>query len=262
MRIIVCVKHVPSTLKYDSKRQSIKRNEVDSTINPYDLYAIEIALRLKDKYGGEVFALCMGVSGAKQSLTKSIALGVDEAYLLCDKKFAGADTFSTSYVLAEGIKKIECYDLVICGRQSSDGDTGQVGVELAEKLNIPFITNAINVEIQNTKVYCDYISDEEKLKVCCKMPCVITIEKGCCEARIPTINNFMRSMNYNVTEWNFNDLNADIKFCGLSGSYTKVKKTYIQKREIKNGTRILGSIDEQVNYVIGILNETTGEKYD
>ena len=157
MRIIVCVKHVPNTLKYDFENNSIKREDIDSTINPYDLYAIETALRLKDKYGGEVFALCMGVSSAKQSLIKTIALGVDKAYLLCDKKFAGADTFSTSYVLAEGIKKIDKYDIIICGKQSSDGDTGQVGVEIAEKLALPFITNVINVDVQNAEIYCEYI---------------------------------------------------------------------------------------------------------
>lgn len=262
MRIIVCVKHVPNTLKYDFENNSIKRENIDSTINPYDLYAIETALRLKDKYGGEVFSLCMGVSGAKQTLIKTIALGVDSAYLLCDKIFAGADTFATSYVLAEGIKKINNYDIIICGRQSSDGDTGQVGVEIAEKLDIPYITNVTNVDIQNTNIYCDYISDERKLKVCCKTPCLITIEKGCCETRIPTIKNLIRSANQNIAKWSSQELNVDIKFCGLSGSYTRVKNTYIQKREIKNTVQIIGSIDKQVNCVKKMLDETIGEKYE
>lgn len=258
MRIIVCVKHVPSKLIYDFKSQSIIRNGVDSDINPYDLYAIETALRLRDRYGGKVFSLCMGVSESKQTLTKSIALGVDEAYLLCDKRFAGADTFSTSYILAKGIKKTGDYDIIVCGRQSSDGDTGQVGVELAEKLQIPFITNAYNVEIQNSKVFCDYISDRKKVTVSCNMPCLITIEKGCCETRIPTIKNFMRSIDYNVTEWCFDDLDVDVDLCGLSGSYTRVRNTYTNKRELKNPTLILGTVDEQASFVKGIVDQVIG----
>lgn len=262
MRIIVCVKHVPNTLTYDLSSQTINRNEVDSCINPYDLCAIETALRLKEKYGGEVFTLCMGIKAAKDSLIKTIALGADEAFLLSDKKFAGSDTFATSYILAKGINKIGYYDVIICGKQSADGDTGQVGVELAEKLNIPIITNAINIEIQNSKLCCDYISDKKITKIRCNMPCVITIENGYCESRIPTVKNLMRAMNYNIHDWNFYDLDANIQFCGLYGSYTRVKKTYVQNRNIKHGVEILGSIDNKIDAIKEVIDAVLWENYE
>ncbi|MCK4649012.1 electron transfer flavoprotein subunit beta/FixA family protein, partial [bacterium] len=142
MNIIVCIKQVPDTadIRIDPKTNTLIREGVPSIINPFDTYAIEEGVRLKEKYQGKVTVISMGPPQVEDALREAISLGIDEGVLLSDRAFAGADTLATSYTLAEGIKKIGKFDLIICGKQAMDGDTAQVGPGIAEKLNIPHVT--------------------------------------------------------------------------------------------------------------------------
>jgi len=154
VRIVVCVKQVPETteIKMDPATNTLIREGVESIINPFDLYAIEEGIRLREKFGGEVYIL--SPPQAESSLREALSLGADRAFLLCDKTFAGADTLSTGYTLAASIKKIEKVDIVLCGRQAIDGDTGQVGPIIGEHLDIVHITNIrkiINI-IENKQI--------------------------------------------------------------------------------------------------------------
>ncbi|HHY24474.1 MAG TPA: electron transfer flavoprotein subunit beta/FixA family protein, partial [Clostridiaceae bacterium] len=148
MNIIVCIKQVPATteVKINKETNTIVREGVESIINPFDMYAIEEGLRLKDKFGGKVTVLSMGIPSVAEMMKEAIALGVDDAVLLSDRAFAGSDTLATSYTLSMGIKHIKDYDLIICGKQATDGDTAQVGPSLAEKLGIPHTTYVRKIE--------------------------------------------------------------------------------------------------------------------
>ncbi|MFH1091850.1 MAG: electron transfer flavoprotein subunit beta/FixA family protein, partial [Pseudomonadota bacterium] len=135
MDIIVCLKQVPdaANVRLDPETKTLKREGVESIVNPYDLYAVEAALRLKDEFGGTVTAVSMGPPQAVQALRQVVEYGVDKVFLLSDRAFAGADTWATGYTLAQGIKKIGRFDLIVCGKQAVDGDTAQVGPGLAER---------------------------------------------------------------------------------------------------------------------------------
>ena len=143
MNIIVCIKQVPGTaqVEIDEKTGVLKRDGVASKMNPFDLFAIESAMRLKEKYGGRVTALTMGPPQAEKVLREAFMMGVDDAVLLSDRRFGGADVLATSYTISQGIRKIGSYDLILCGKQTTDGDTAQVGAELAEFLGIPHLAN-------------------------------------------------------------------------------------------------------------------------
>ena len=143
MNIIVCIKQVPGTaqVEIDEKTGVLKRDGVASKMNPFDLFAIESAMRLKEQYGGRVTALTMGPPQAEKVLREAFMMGVDDAVLLSDRRFGGADVLATSYTISQGIRKIGSYDLILCGKQTTDGDTAQVGAELAEFLGIPHLAN-------------------------------------------------------------------------------------------------------------------------
>jgi electron transfer flavoprotein beta subunit len=155
MKMIVCIKQVPDTtdVKIDPKTGTLIREGVPSIINPDDKHAIEEALRLKEKFGGNVTVISMGPPQADDALREALAMGVDETILLCDRAFAGADTLATSYTLATTIQKIADYDIVICGRQAIDGDTAQIGPQMAEYLGVPQVTYVRDVKIKGKKFY-------------------------------------------------------------------------------------------------------------
>src|SRR5512135_343714 len=155
MNIIVLVKQVPdaSEVKINRETNTLIRDGVPSIINPYDMYALEEALRLREKHGGKVTALTMGPPQAAEALKEAVSLGVDDVVLISDRSFAGADTWATSYTLAKGIGKIGGFDLVIAGKQAIDGDTAQVGPETAEMLGVPFVAYIRKIEkVENGKM--------------------------------------------------------------------------------------------------------------
>lgn len=189
MKILVCIKQVPSTstVAIDEVTGVLKRDSAESKMNPYDLFALETAFRIREEKGGTVTVLTMGPPQAKIALQEAINMGADEACLLTDRKFAGADVVATSYTLAQGIKKLGSFDLLICGKQTTDGDTAQVGAEVAEFLNWPHAANVSHIESVTDK-YIDVAVNMEHViqKQQIKLPCLITVEKDIYTPRLPS----------------------------------------------------------------------------
>jgi len=237
LNIIVCIKQVPATteVKMNTETNTIIREGVESIINPFDMYAIEEGLRIKEKKGGKVTVLSMGIPSVAELMREAISLGVDDAVLLSDRAFAGADTLATSYTLSKGIKKIGNYDLIICGKQATDGDTAQVGPSLAEKLGIPHTTYVRKIEeIEDNYIRCQRLTDDGYEVIEMPLPALITVVKEINEPRLPSLKNMMRAKKAIITVWNSDDINADKNLCGLKGSPTQVIKTFTPIHNIKS----------------------------
>jgi len=247
MNVVVCVKQVPSTteVKMNKETNTIIREGVESIINPFDTYAVEEGLRIRDKIGGKVTVLSMGMLTVAEQLKETIALGVDDAVLLSDRAFAGADTLATSYALSMGIKKMGDIDLIICGKQATDGDTAQVGPSLAEKLGYPHTTYVRKIEeIRDGFIKCQRMTEDGYEVIEMPLPAVITVVKEINEPRLPSIKGMMRAKKMVVNVWTADDINADINLCGLKGSPTQVVKTFVPVHDIQS-EMIEGSADEQ-----------------
>jgi len=247
MNIIVCVKQVPGTssVKINKETNTIIRDDAEAIINPFDEYAIEEGVRIKEKVGGTVTVISMGIPKTADLLRETIALGVDDAVLLTDKAFAGSDTLATSYALSMGIKKIGSYDLIICGKQATDGDTAQVGPSLAEKLGIPHTTYVRKIEeIKEGYIRCQRMTDDGYEVIEMPLPAVITVVKEINEPRFPSIKGKLKAKKYEVKILNADDIEADKSLCGLNGSPTQVIKTFTPVHEI-NAEIIEGTACEQ-----------------
>ena len=232
MRIIVPIKQVPETksVKMDEKTGTVIREGVESIINPLDLYAIEIAVQLKETYGGETVAISMGPPKAIEALKEAIAMGVDSAVLISDRAFAGSDTWATSYVLAEAIKKTGEYDLVICGERATDGDTGQVGPEIAAFLKLPVVSYVNKVgKITDGVLDMQRMVEEGSEKIEAQLPCLLTVVKEVSDPRLPTLRGKQKARKSQIPVWGINDLALDPKKVGLAGSPTKVVKIFRPK---------------------------------
>lgn len=235
MRIILPIKQVPETaaVKMDEKTGTMIRDGVEAIINPLDLYAIEAAIRLRDTHGGEIIAVTMGPPKAMSALREAIAMGVDRAVLLSDKAFAGADTWATSYVLAEAIKKLGACDLIICGERATDGDTGQVGPGIAAWLNLPLITYVghIDVKTGDSGSICTVKREVEDgvERLAMQMPGVLTVIKEVGDPRLPTLRGKQKARAADVPVWGQKELNLDPKNLGLEGSPTRVVKIFRPK---------------------------------
>lgn len=237
MNVIVCVKQVPATneVKINKETNTIIREGVEAIINPFDTYAVEEGLRIKDQTGGKVTVLSMGIPSVADLLRESIALGVDEAVLLSDRAFAGADTLATSYTLAMGIRKIGQFDLIICGKQATDGDTAQVGPSLAEKLGIPHTTYVRKIEeIREGYIRCQRMTEDGYEVIEMPLPAVITVVKEIAEPRLPSIKGMMRAKKATINVWTADDIGADKDLCGLKGSPTQVIRTFVPVHDIKS----------------------------
>lgn len=229
MNIIVCIKQVPDTteVRIDSNTNTLIRDGVPSIINPFDMYAIEEGLRIKEKLGGKVIVLSMGPNQVIEALKETIALGVDEAVLLSDRKFAGSDTWATSYTLSKGILKIKEFDIILCGKQAIDGDTAQVGPGIAEFLEIPQVTSVRKIrEIGKDYIIVERLTETGFDVIKSKIPVLLTVVKEINEPRLPSLKNKMKSKKYQPIIWGFNDLSVDEKNIGLDGSPTKVIKIF------------------------------------
>ena len=212
MKIIVCLKQVPSTTEIHINKQTntLIREGVESIINPFDTHAIEEGVRLKERYGGRVTVVTMGPPQAEGALREAISVGADEAVLLSDRNFAGSDTLATSYVLAKAIMKIGEYSLIICGRQTMDGDTGQVGPELAQRLGIPFVAYVSQVEgISEGCIRVQRMIEEGREVVESPLPCVISVVKEINVPRLPSLLGTMRSKTVRIPVWKAQDLDID-----------------------------------------------------
>ena len=229
MRIIVPIKQVPNTndVKIDPKTGTLIREGVDSIVNPEDLNAIEAALELKDRLGGEVIALSMGPPQAEEALKEVVAMGADEAYLLTDRALAGADTLATAYSLARAVTKLGSFDLIICGRQAIDGDTAQVGPQMAEFLKVPQVTYACKIEVEGDSVLTERHLEDGFETVKAKMPALVTVMREANRPRYPSMAGIRRACREKpVHRWLAADFDAEPWRIGFDGSPTWVKTTF------------------------------------
>jgi electron transfer flavoprotein beta subunit len=257
MNIVVCLKQVPGNteVKIDPQTNTLVRQGIESIINPFDTYALEEGVRIKEKHGGRVTAITMGPSQAETALREAISLGADEAVLLSDRAFAGADTWATAFTLSRAIVKIGNYDLVICGRQTIDGDTGQVGPELAEMLGIPFIAYVGQVEeIKEGKLRVRRMIEEGHEIIEANLPAVITVSKEINVPRLPSLRGITRSKSAAVPSWGIEVLGVDKNMVGLSGSSTQVIKVFFPRRACQ-AEMLTGSAETQVDSLLGKLKD-------
>ena len=229
MHIVVCIKQVPDTteVKIDPKTHTLIREGVASIINPFDMYAIEESLRIKEKKGGKVTVLTMGPPQAENALREAISMGIDNAILLSDRAFAGSDTWATSYTLSMALKKMGTFDLIICGKQASDGDTAQVGPGLAAHLNLPQITYVRKIEeIADDHVVAERLLEDGTEIIRAPLPCLLTVVKEINEPRIPSLKGKLAAKKAQITLWKSADLACEPSSLGLDGSPTKVVKIF------------------------------------
>lgn len=240
MNILVCIKQVPDTteIKIDPVKNTLIRDGVPSIVNPFDTYALESAARIKDNNSdAKIVVVTMGPPQADKALRECLAIAADKAYLVTDRAFAGSDTIATSYVLRKTVEKLETlegkFDAIFCGKQAIDGDTGQVGPELAEWLDIPQVTNCWEVEVAGDMLKAKKQTDDGFEIIGAKMPCLITYTQPAWEVRYPNIKRKLAANKAEIPQLSVADL-TDVEEVrlGLGGSPTKVKKSFVPpKRE-------------------------------
>jgi electron transfer flavoprotein beta subunit len=257
MNIVVCLKQVPGTteVKIDPITNTLIRQGIKAIVNPFDSYALEEGVRLKEKFGGKVTAISMGPPQASDMLKEAISVGADEAVLLSDMAFAGSDTLATAATLGKAVEKIKTYDLIICGRQTIDGDTGQVGPELAENLGIPFIAYVSKIEeIANGKMRVQRAVEDGYETIESPLPAVITVAKEINIPRMPSLRGLSKSRSAQILVWTANDIAADKANIGQAGSGTWVVKVFYPQR-IQHAEIIKGEPAVQAAALIEKLRE-------
>jgi electron transfer flavoprotein beta subunit len=256
MNIIVCIKQVPDTseVKLNPVTGTLIREGIPSIINPDDKAGLEAALRLKDQYGAKVTAVSMGPAQADAAMREALAMGVDEAILISDRAFGGSDTWATSSILASALRKLD-FDLIITGRQAIDGDTAQVGPQIAEHLHIPSISYAENIEIEGKKVIVKRQYEDRYHVIEAELPCLITALAELNEPRYMTPGGiFDAYREKNVAVWTRPDLDVEDGNIGLSGSPTRVFKSF--SKQLKGqGTVVNLDAAESVDFIIEKLQE-------
>lgn len=228
MKIVLCIKQVPDTsdIKW-TENNTINREGVESVINPVDLYAIETALRLKDKNNADISAVSMGPLQAKDVIKYAISMGCDRGYLLSDKKFAGSDTYATAKTLAHFVKShVPDFDLIICGQFAADGDTAQTGPSLAKQLDIPVVTYVKEVKEDNKNLVIKRESEQYLETYNAEPPLLICVSKGEHEPRRPKINGFIKSKNTEIKVLSCDDIGLSPENTGIKGSPTYVSKAF------------------------------------
>ncbi len=251
MNIIVCIKQVPDTaeVRINPETGTLIRDGVPSIINPFDMHAIEAGIQLREKTGGRVTVLTMGPPQAESALRDAIAMGVDDALLLSDRAFAGSDTWATSHILSKAISKLGA-DVIICGKQAIDGDTAQVGPEVAEFLNIPHISYVRRIDdISEKTIKVQRLMDEGYDVVESSLPVLLTVVKELNEPRLPSLKGKMAAKKAEVKKWGIADIGVEEIDIGLKGSPTRVKNIFTP--EAKKDRKMLdGAPEDQVNALI------------
>jgi len=257
MKILVCVKQVPASneTRLDPVTNTIIREGIESILNPFDAFAVEEAVRLKERFGGHIDALSMGIPSVRNMLKRVIAVGADSAYLLSDRAFAGSDTLATARTLAAAARKIGLPDLILCGRMATDGDTAQVGPMLAENLGIPHVTDVAAIEsFENGAVTIRRLTDDGYQRVSVQLPALLTVLKEINIPRLPSIGGILRGEAASVTVWNREELGINAEESGLKGSATHVVRS--SRPDMKTECELLaGSLSEQAASLISRLTE-------
>ena len=252
MKIIVCVKQVPDAkdVRLDPKTNTMAREGVQSIMNPFDRHAVEEGVRLKEQYGGTVTVISMGPPQAEAVLREAVACGADEAVLVSDRAFAGADTWATTYTLGKAIEKTGSFDLIICGKQAIDGDTAQVGPGLARRLNIPYVSYVRKITgFMDGVIQLHRLMDDGYDEVEIPLPGLLTVVKEINEPRVPSLKGKMKAKALSIITMNAGDIEADTDSIGLPGSTTQVVKVFAP--EFKGERAMLqGTVDEQVAQLI------------
>ena len=263
MNILVCIKQVPGTsqVEIDEKTGTLKRDGVASKMNPFDLYALETALRIKEKVRNkgeevEVTVLTMGPPQCERVVRESFMMGVDRGIILSDRAFGGADVLMTSYTLAQGVKKAGDMDIIICGKQTTDGDTAQVGAELAEWLKIPHVVNVKALgEITTKDITLTVDLPDYEITERIPFPMLMTVEKGVFEPRLPSYRKKLATANREITWLKLGDLeDSDPKHYGLNGSPTQVKRIFPPESHVEH-VMLEGDEAEQAARLSEILAE-------
>lgn len=232
MKITVLIKQVPETsaVRMNEQTGTLERRGDDAIINPLDLYGLETALRLREQYGAETCALSMGPPAAETALREALAMGIDRAVLVTDRAFAGSDTWATAFILAEAVRRISVPDLVICGERATDGDTGQVGPELAAALGMPVATYVRAVTMtESGGISVERVTEHGVAVVELELPAVITVLKETGEPRLPTLDGKIRARSERVEILTCRELNPEPDKIGLRGSPTRVVKIFHPK---------------------------------
>jgi electron transfer flavoprotein beta subunit len=259
MNIITLIKQVPDTteIKIDPKTGNLIRAGVESIINPDDRHAIEAAITLKKDFGGKTIVISMGPTQAIDAISEAMGMGIDEGILLTDRNFGGADTWATSFTLGTAIRKIKRYDLIICGRQAIDGDTAQIGPQLAEFLGLPQVTYVKNIEeINEKRVIVQRALEDGYEKIECPLPALITVIGEINTPSYPKIDFLIDACKdkAKITVWDAADLGVTVQEIGLGGSLTRVIKTFSPKTK-REGELLKGDKEEVVNQIIDRLHE-------
>ena len=258
MKILVCVKQVPGSnnVEVDPVTGVLKRSGIPSKINPYDLYGIETALSLAERFGGTVDSLTMGPPQAKAVIQETVCMGARRGTVLTDRKFAGADVLATAYTISQGIRKSGEYDLIICGKQTTDGDTAQVGAEVAEYLGLPNVSNVLSVDdFRDNTLYLTTSLDEKIVTLSVPLPCLISVDGDINTPRLPSyrIRKTLTEDSVSfLTFGDFEDQNAD--HYGLSGSATQVERIFPPEKVSQKHT-VTGDPDAQAQALYALLGE-------
>ena len=251
MNCIVCIKQVPDTaeVRINPETNTLIREGVPSIIDPYDLHAVEAALQIREKVGGKVTVITMGPPQAEEALRETVSLGVDDVKLISDRAFAGSDTWATSYTLSKAIEKLG-YDIIFCGKQAIDGDTAQVGPEIAEFLNIPHIAYVKKIEdIRATSIKVHRLMDDGYDVVESSVPVLLTVVKEINIPRLPSLKGKMAAKKVAIEKMDVKVIEADEENVGLKGSPTQVKNIFAP--QAKHDRKVLeGTLEQQVDALI------------
>ena len=256
MDVLVCIKQVPGSnnVEVDPVTGVLKRSGIQSKMNPYDLYGIETALTLTEKYGGSVKCVTMGPPQAQSVIVEAVCMGAESGTVFSDRKFAGADVLATAYTLSQGIRKCGNYDLIICGKQTTDGDTAQVGAEVAEYLGIPNVSNVLSVEkIEDGKAFVTASLDDKIVSLSVKLPCLISVDGDINTPRLPSYKvkkNIGDGIVKMLTFADFEDQNPD--HYGLNGSATQVERIFPPDKNTEKHT-VSGNSTEQSQQLFDLI---------
>ena len=258
MNILVCIKQVPgsSNVGVDPVTGVLKRDGASGKMNPYDLYGLEMAMTLAERYGGEVTTVTMGPPQAKAVIVESICMGAKGGTVLSDRKFAGADVLATAYTLSQGIRRLGDFDLIICGKQTTDGDTAQVGAEVAEYLDIPNLSNVLTVEeVSDGKMTVTASLDEAVVTQRIELPCLISVDGDINSPRLPSYKVKQTVTDDMVRFVSFADFaDQDETHYGLKGSATQVERIFSPEKNTEKSD-VTGTPEEQSQAIFALLRE-------
>ncbi len=251
MKIVVCVKQVPDTaeVRINPETNTLIRDGVQSIINPYDMHAVEAGLQIREKVGGTVTVVTMGPPQAEAALRETISMGVDNAVLLTDRAFAGSDTWATAYALSKAIEYLGA-DVILCGKQAIDGDTAQVGPEIAEFLDIPHIAYIRKIDdIQNDRIVVQRLMDDGFDVLESSLPVLMTVVRELNVPRMPSLKGKMAAKKAEIRKLSAADIKADENKLGLKGSPTQVRNIFAPDTK-KDRKMVDGTAAEKVEAIV------------